>query len=70
MDDYREAPITAADRAMLDYAVRLTLEPWAVTEAHLGPLKEALGSEPLRPSAGGTAPACRATGEIGNGCQR
>ncbi|NIR49530.1 peroxidase [candidate division KSB1 bacterium] len=26
--DYRNAPISDADRAMLDYAIKLTLEPW------------------------------------------
>lgn len=28
--DYRRAPLSNADRAMLDYAVKLTLEPWNV----------------------------------------
>ncbi|HEX9760253.1 MAG TPA: peroxidase-related enzyme, partial [Candidatus Acidoferrales bacterium] len=29
--DYTQAPITPAERAMLDYAVKLTREPWSVT---------------------------------------
>ena len=28
--DYRAADLDAADRAMLDYAMKLTREPWAV----------------------------------------
>lgn len=28
--DYRQAELSPADRAMLDYAVRLTVEPWAM----------------------------------------
>ncbi|MFQ5907850.1 MAG: peroxidase-related enzyme [Thermoplasmata archaeon] len=30
--DYREAPLRAEDRAMLDYAAKLTTEPWAMTQ--------------------------------------
>lgn len=30
-EDYRQAPITQAERAMLDYAVKLTLEPATMT---------------------------------------
>ncbi len=40
-DDYREARLSAADRAMLDYAVKLTREPWAMEAADLEPLREA-----------------------------
>lgn len=29
--DYTQAPITAGERAMLDYAVKLTREPWTMT---------------------------------------
>lgn len=31
--DYRTAELSDADRAMLDYAVKLTREPWAMTES-------------------------------------
>lgn len=31
MDDYRRAPLAAAERAMLDFAVRLTRTPAAMT---------------------------------------
>ena len=30
--DYRTADLEPADRAMLDFAVRLTREPWSVTD--------------------------------------
>ena len=39
--DYRQATISAAERAMLDYAVRLTLEPWAMVEADVIALRMA-----------------------------
>ncbi len=29
--DYKTAELSAADQAMLDYAVKLTLEPWEMT---------------------------------------
>ena len=38
--DYREATLEAADRAMLDYAVKLTLTPWELGEADVVRLKE------------------------------
>ena len=37
--DWRTAPLSDRRRAMLDFAVRLTTEPGAVTEAHLEPLR-------------------------------
>lgn len=30
--DYREAELTAADRAMLDYSAKLTRKPWNMSE--------------------------------------
>ncbi len=33
--------MTAAERAMLDYAVKLTREPWAMTEADVEALRAA-----------------------------
>ena len=39
--DYRRAPVSDADRAMLDYADKLTREPWAMKEADLEPLRSA-----------------------------
>jgi uncharacterized peroxidase-related enzyme len=38
--DYTTAPLNAADRAMLDYAAKLTLTPTAVTEADVQHLRE------------------------------
>ena len=40
-DDYRRAGVTPAERAMLDYAVKLTREPWAMVEADVGALRDA-----------------------------
>ncbi|MGD2114047.1 MAG: peroxidase [Acidobacteriota bacterium] len=37
--DYRTADLTDADRAMLDFAVRLTREPWAVADADVEGLR-------------------------------
>lgn len=39
--DYREAPLTPADRAMLDFAVKLAREPRAVTRADVDALRAA-----------------------------
>ena len=39
--DYRDAALDPRDRAMLDYAVRLTREPWAMKEADLSALRDA-----------------------------
>ncbi len=38
--DYRQAPISAADRAMLDYAVKLTQTPWEMTKMDVEKLQE------------------------------
>ena len=40
--DYRTADLSDADRGMLDYAVKLTLEPWAMKPTDVEGLK-ALG---------------------------
>lgn len=45
-DDYRNAALSAADRAMLDYAVKLTREPWAMEEADVVCLREAGFDDP------------------------
>ena len=39
--DYRSADLSAQDRAMLDYAAKLTKEPWRVTPADLDGLRAA-----------------------------
>lgn len=39
MKDYRRAPISDAERALLDHAVKLTREPWACTEADVERLR-------------------------------
>lgn len=39
--DYRSAEIKPRQRAMLDYANKLTRTPWDMTEADLLPLREA-----------------------------
>lgn len=41
VDDYRGAELSAADRVMLDFAVKLTREPSAVTEADVRALRAA-----------------------------
>lgn len=40
-DDYRTAALSAADRAMLDYAVKLTREPWAMEQTDVAVLRKA-----------------------------
>jgi uncharacterized peroxidase-related enzyme len=40
-DDFRWAPLSEADRAMLDYAAKLTLEPWSMQEQDVIALKQA-----------------------------
>ena len=40
-EDYREAEVSPAERALLDYAVKLTREPWAMTEQDVAVLREA-----------------------------
>ncbi len=39
--DYTSAPIGPAERALLDYAVKLTHEPWAMTPDDIGKLRAA-----------------------------
>ena len=39
--DWRAAPINDADRAMLAYAEKLTLEPWAMVEGDVQALRAA-----------------------------
>lgn len=39
MDDYRRAPLDPADRAMLDFAVRLTRAPAVTAEADVAALR-------------------------------
>ncbi len=39
--DYQTAQITSRQRAMLDYAVKLTLTPGAMLEQDLAPLRQA-----------------------------
>ncbi len=41
MTDYRQARLSAPDRAMLDFAVELTRQPAAITEAAIAELREA-----------------------------
>ena len=41
ISDYREADLSPADRAMLDYAVKLTIEPWNMVEGDVRALREA-----------------------------
>ena len=38
--DYRDASLDAADRVMLDYAVKLTLTPWEFGKADIDKLRE------------------------------
>lgn len=38
--DYREAQLSAAQRAMLDYAAKLTRTPWAMTQADVQTLRD------------------------------
>jgi uncharacterized peroxidase-related enzyme len=38
--DYREADLPAADRAMIDYAIKLTRHPWDMTAADVDRLRE------------------------------
>jgi uncharacterized peroxidase-related enzyme len=39
--DYHSADLTPRQRALLDYADKLTREPWAMTESDLAPLRAA-----------------------------
>ena len=47
-NDYREAKLNSTDMAILDYAVKLTRSPQAMTEEDLAPLRaQALGDEAI-----------------------
>ncbi len=39
--DYREAGLTPRERALLDYAHKLTVRPWEIVEGDLKPMREA-----------------------------
>jgi len=41
LNDYRRADLEPADRAMLDYAVKLTREPWAMKPLDVDALRSA-----------------------------
>jgi uncharacterized peroxidase-related enzyme len=41
MADFRQANLAKVDRAMLEYAAKLTQEPWNMVEADVFPLREA-----------------------------
>ncbi len=41
VEDYRSAPVTEAERAMLDYVAKLTREPWAMTDGDVRSLRDA-----------------------------
>jgi uncharacterized peroxidase-related enzyme len=40
-EDFRNADLNPADRAMLDYAAKLTREHWTIVEADVASLREA-----------------------------
>jgi uncharacterized peroxidase-related enzyme len=46
MRDYRDADLSPQDRAMLDYAVKLTLKPASMTEADIETLRQAGFDDP------------------------
>lgn len=39
--DYTQAPLSAAERTMLDYAAKVTREPWKITAEDLNGLRGA-----------------------------
>ncbi len=39
--DYRDAPLTTREQAILDYAVKLTQTPWDMQESDLTPMRDA-----------------------------
>lgn len=45
-EDYRQATLAEADRAMLDYAVKLTREPWSMQESDVRSLRQVGFSDP------------------------
>jgi uncharacterized peroxidase-related enzyme len=40
MTDYRAAPLESGDRAMLDYVVKLTREPWSMEKTDVRTLRK------------------------------
>ena len=40
-EDYRQTDLEPADRAMLDYAAKLTREPWVMEEGDVEALRQA-----------------------------
>ena len=43
--DWREAPLSDADRVMLNYAEKLTVRPWDMVEADVAHLRQASFSD-------------------------
>ena len=43
--DFRQAALTDADRAMLDYVAKLTVEPWSMVEGDVVNLRAATFSD-------------------------
>lgn len=41
VSDYTKAPISEGERALLDFAAKLTREPWACAEADIARLRQA-----------------------------
>lgn len=39
-NDYREADVSTADAVMLDYAMKLTSEPWAMNDGDVAALRQ------------------------------
>jgi uncharacterized peroxidase-related enzyme len=39
VDDFRTAPLNARERAICEYAAKLTLTPWAVERSDLDPMR-------------------------------
>ena len=39
-DDYHVADLSESDRSMLDYAMKLTREPWAIGRSDIAALRE------------------------------
>jgi uncharacterized peroxidase-related enzyme len=39
VDDFRTAPLNARERAICEYAAKLTLTPWAVEPSDLDPMR-------------------------------
>ena len=43
--DYTRAPVSTSERALLDYAVKLAREPWAMTSEDIARLRAAAWSD-------------------------